>query len=109
MDECWERTGKAPIRPRWLETSKAEETKQECGSRLVAEEVKRDNRESSIQIPTAANNRRSIGESSNQPSMHAHIQTHTAQPSIVWGVLRIRSAVLHKRPAIGHLMVVPRR
>ena len=44
-DECWQKTGKAPIRVRWLDINKGDETNKEYRSRLVAQEIKRDNRE----------------------------------------------------------------
>jgi hypothetical protein len=45
MEECWEKTGKAPIRVRWLDINKGDEKNKEYRSRLVAQEIKRDNRE----------------------------------------------------------------
>ena len=44
-EECWQKTGKAPIRVRWLDINKGDETNKEYRSRLVAQEIKRDNRE----------------------------------------------------------------
>ena len=40
IDECWERTGKAPIRVRWLDINKGDEANKEYRSRLVAQEIK---------------------------------------------------------------------
>ena len=45
MDECWQNTGKAPIRVRFLDIYKGKEVNKEYRSRLVAQELKRDNRE----------------------------------------------------------------
>ena len=44
-EECWEHTGKAPIRVRWIDINKGDEKNKEYRSRLVAQEIKRDNRE----------------------------------------------------------------
>lgn len=43
--ECWETTGKAPIRVRWLDMNNGDEKIRGYNSRLVAQEIKMDNRE----------------------------------------------------------------
>ena len=45
IEECYEKTGKSPIRVRWLDINKGNEKNKEYRSRLVAQEIKRDNRE----------------------------------------------------------------
>ena len=44
IDDCYEKTGQAPIRVRWLDINKGDEKNEEYRSRLVAQEVNRDNR-----------------------------------------------------------------
>ena len=44
LQECWDETGKAPIKVRWLDINKGDELNPEYRSRLVAMELKRDNR-----------------------------------------------------------------
>ena len=44
-EECWEKTGKAPIRVRWLDINKGDEKNKDYRSRLAAQDFKRDNRE----------------------------------------------------------------
>ena len=43
--ECWEKTGKAPIGVRWIDINKGDADNPEYRSRLVAKEIKRDQRE----------------------------------------------------------------
>ena len=43
--ECWERTGKAPIGVRWIDINKGDAENPAYRSRLVATEIKRDQRE----------------------------------------------------------------
>ena len=45
ITQCWERTGKAPIPVRWIDINKGDEVNPEYRSRLVAKEIKMDNRE----------------------------------------------------------------
>ena len=45
IEECWANTGKYPIHTRWVDVNKGDEVKPEYRSRLVAEEIKRDNPE----------------------------------------------------------------
>ena len=45
IDECWQKKGKAPIRLRSLDINKGDAANKEFRSRLVAQEIKRDNRE----------------------------------------------------------------
>lgn len=42
---CWDRTGKGPIKVRWLDINKGDEVSREYRSRLVGQEFKRDKRE----------------------------------------------------------------
>ena len=44
IEECWERTGKAPIQTRWIDINKGDNVHPEYRSRLVAKDFKRDNR-----------------------------------------------------------------
>ena len=44
MEECWSETGKAPIKVRWLDINKGDEVNAEYRSRLVAKEIKTDDR-----------------------------------------------------------------
>ena len=44
-EECWEITGKAPIGTRWIDINKGDEVHPEYRSRLVAQDIKKDNRE----------------------------------------------------------------
>ena len=37
---CWQRTGRAPRRCKWVDTNKGDEQKVKCRSRLVAMEIK---------------------------------------------------------------------
>ena len=43
--ECHQKTGKAPIRVKWMDINKGDEINKEYRSRLVAKEIKRDKRE----------------------------------------------------------------
>ena len=45
ISECWEKTGKKPIGVTWVDINKGDEANSEYRSRLVAKEIKRDNRE----------------------------------------------------------------
>jgi hypothetical protein len=45
IEECWANTGKEPIGTRWVDVNKGDEANPEYRSRLVAQEIKRDNRE----------------------------------------------------------------
>ena len=45
VDECYEKTGKAPIRARWVDVKKGDSVHPEYRSRLVAKEIKKDKRE----------------------------------------------------------------
>ena len=45
IEECWEETGKDPIGTRWVDINKGAEAAPGYRSRLVAQEIKRDNRE----------------------------------------------------------------
>ena len=45
LDECWEVTGKGPIGTRWIDINKGDVKEPELRSRLVAKEIKRDNRD----------------------------------------------------------------
>ena len=45
IEECWANTGKEPIGTRWVDVSKGDEANPEYRSRLVAQEIKRDNRD----------------------------------------------------------------
>ena len=42
--ECWDKTGKAPIKTRWLDINKGDKMHPEYRSRLVAKDFKRDKR-----------------------------------------------------------------
>ena len=42
--QCIDQTGKAPIKVRWLDINKGDEFRPECRSRLVAQEIRHDNR-----------------------------------------------------------------
>ena len=42
---CWANTGKDPIGTRWVDVKKGDDVNPEYRSRLVAKEIKRDNRE----------------------------------------------------------------
>ena len=44
IEECWTRTGKAPIKTKWVHINKGDEVNMELRSRLVAKEIKLDNR-----------------------------------------------------------------
>ena len=44
-EECWEKTGRAPIRVRYLDINRGDEKNKEYRSRFVVQEIKRDNRE----------------------------------------------------------------
>ena len=43
-DECWQKTGKAPIKTRWIDINKGDERIRNYRSRLVGKEIKKDNR-----------------------------------------------------------------
>jgi len=45
IEQCWERTDKAPIPVRWIDINKGDKLNPEYRSRLVAKEIKMDNRE----------------------------------------------------------------
>jgi hypothetical protein len=45
IEECWTNTGKDPIGTRWVGISKGDADNPEYRSRLVAQEIKRDNGE----------------------------------------------------------------
>jgi hypothetical protein len=45
IEECWTNTGKDPIGTRWVDVNKGDESNPDYRSRLVAQEIKRDNRE----------------------------------------------------------------
>ena len=45
IEECWTNTGKDPIGTRWVDVNKGDDANPEYRSRLVAQEIKRDNRE----------------------------------------------------------------
>ena len=45
IDECWQKTGKAPIRTGWVEINKGDERVPNYRARLVGKEIKRDKRE----------------------------------------------------------------
>ena len=45
LEECHQRTGKAPIKVKWVDINKGDEINKEYRSRLVAKEIKRDKRE----------------------------------------------------------------
>ena len=45
VEECWRVTGKGPIGTRWIDVNKGDQENQELRSRLVAKEIKRDNRD----------------------------------------------------------------
>ena len=45
IDEAWSKTNKAPIGVRWIDINKGDRLNPEYRSRLVAKEIKRDNRE----------------------------------------------------------------
>ena len=44
IEECWANTGKDPISTRWVDVNKGDDANPEYRSRLVAQEIKRDNR-----------------------------------------------------------------
>jgi len=44
IQECWDRTGKAPIKTKWVDINKGDELNEEYRSRLVAKEIKTDKR-----------------------------------------------------------------
>ena len=44
IKECWKQTGKKPAGKHWIDTNKGDEVHPEYRSRLVAQEIKRDNR-----------------------------------------------------------------
>ena len=41
IQECWDETGKAPVKTKWVDTNKGDKINREYRSRLVAKEVKR--------------------------------------------------------------------
>ena len=45
IEQCWEQKGKAPIPARWIDIRKGDAVNPEYKSRLVAKEIKMDNRE----------------------------------------------------------------
>ena len=45
LEGCHQRTGKAPIKVKWVDINKGDEINKEYRSRLVAKEIKRDKRE----------------------------------------------------------------
>ena len=45
LSTCWEATGKAPIGVRWVDVNKGDKIHPDYRSRLVAKEIKIDNRE----------------------------------------------------------------
>ena len=45
IKECWEKTGKAPIGVKWVDTNKGDAVNPEYRCRLVAKEIKHDKRE----------------------------------------------------------------
>ena len=45
LDECWKVTGKGPIGTKWIDINKGDVKEPELRSRLVAKEIKRDNRD----------------------------------------------------------------
>ena len=45
LEECHQKTGKAPIKVKWVDINKGDEINKEYRSRLVAKEIKRDKRE----------------------------------------------------------------
>ena len=45
IQECWDKTGKAPLGIRWIDINKGDDKDEEYRSRLVAKEIKKDNRE----------------------------------------------------------------
>ena len=46
LKECWEVTGKGPIGVRWIDINKGDEVKPKFRSRLVAQEINNDGKES---------------------------------------------------------------
>ena len=44
LSQCWEETGKAPIKVKWLDINKGDEENEEMRSRLVAMEFNREKR-----------------------------------------------------------------
>jgi len=45
IQECWDKTGKAPIKTRWVDVNKGDETNEEIRCRLVAMEINTGKRE----------------------------------------------------------------
>ena len=45
VEECWQSTGKGPLKVRWIDINKGDEVNREYRSRLVAKEIKTDKRE----------------------------------------------------------------
>ena len=49
IEECWTNTGKDPIGTRWVDVNRGDDANPGYRSRLVAQEIKRDNREDLLQ------------------------------------------------------------
>ena len=45
LAECWKETGKAPVKVRWIDINKGDSENPDYRSRLVAKEIKKDNRD----------------------------------------------------------------
>ena len=45
IEECWANTGKGPIGTGWVDVNEGDDVNPEYRSRLVAQEIRRDNRE----------------------------------------------------------------
>ena len=45
IKECYEQTGKAPVQVRWIDINKGDSESPDYRSRLVAKEIKKDNRD----------------------------------------------------------------
>ena len=45
IQECYDRTGKAPIGGRWIDINEGDDINRDYRSRYVAKEIKKDNRE----------------------------------------------------------------
>ena len=51
MEECYEKTGKAPIGTRWVDVNKGDSVRPEYRSRLVAQEINTGKRENCSRQP----------------------------------------------------------
>ena len=50
LEECYKETGKSPVGTRWVDTNKGDKVHPEYRSRLVAQEINTDKRETCLQL-----------------------------------------------------------